>query len=140
MEDEGPLYIMARSMVCRACCKANLSLVEGWTYVVPRRSLIPSHEIVLNHWKSMIASSWRRASSLSNTVSSKGLRGVVVVRVMNGEYHHGLSCSIEYIVSETNDSVSRLLYLWESWVLTRGRPGYLLLRTEHARWLTVRCD
>ena len=55
--DEGSLCIMARMMACCACCRANLSLVSGWTYVVPRRYLVSVHEIVLNYWKSMIASS-----------------------------------------------------------------------------------
>ena len=68
--EEGPWCIMARKMACCACCRASLSRDGRWTKVVPRKSLISVHGIVLNHWKSMIASSWRSASSLSNSRSS----------------------------------------------------------------------
>ena len=49
--------MMALKIACCACCMANLNRVGGWTYFVPRKSLMSVHEIVLNQWKSMIASS-----------------------------------------------------------------------------------
>ena len=49
--------MMALRIACCACCMTNLNRVGGWTYVVPRKSLMSDHGIELNQWKSMIASS-----------------------------------------------------------------------------------
>ena len=62
----GLLWMMARRMACWACCNGNLNLVGGWTYVVPRKSMMLSHVTCSNHYNSMISSSMRRASCRPN--------------------------------------------------------------------------
>ena len=69
----------------------------------------------------------------------RGIRGAVVVWVMDGEDHLNVSDGVEYVVSETNDGVSRFGVC--------GGLGYqlvvgleALLRTGRARRLVVRLD
>ena len=99
--DEGPLCMMARRMACCACCRANLNLVGGWTYVVPRRSLISVHEIVLNDYRhgegpSPCQTTCLRPQGVSVELSSCGSW---MVRTT--------STSATALVSKTNDGFSR---------------------------------
>ena len=63
VEDEDPWCVMARKMACCACCRANL---------VAERTRMSAHGNELNHWESMISSSWRNASLSNSRSSSSG--------------------------------------------------------------------